>query len=316
MLRFRPRVPVRLCSTVLAATVTAALCTVPAAFGAPAAATAAPARTTSTAPHAAVLAARTASRKSLPASTASTASVSRTAAACADIKALTKSLGRRGMSVAALNLDRAGAPTFTCGATSGMRVGSIIKLLILEELMHKRTSADRWLSSYERGQARLMIEYSDNDAAYRLYKIVGGKPALQAMARRLHLAHTSIDGHHFGLSTTSAADFVKIWHAVLDHPSVVNLRSRKYARDLTSHVVGWQRWGIGAAAQGSGRTYNKNGWLSVDADSGRWLVNSTGMTHVNGKRLLLVVLTQHGASFSGGIKRVEKISRLAARAVR
>ncbi len=220
------------------------------------------------------------------------------------------------MSVAALNMDRDGARTFTCGATSGMRVGSIIKLLILEELMYKRTQDSRWLSTYERGQARLMIEYSDNDAAYRLYKIAGGKPALEAMAGRLDLAHTSIDGHHFGLSTTSAADFVKIWHAVLDHPSVVDLRSRKYARYLTSHVVDWQRWGIGAAAQGSGSTYNKNGWLGVDDDSGRWLVNSTGMIHVDGKRLLLVVLTQHGKSFSGGIERVEKISRLAARAVR
>lgn len=247
--------------------------------------------------------------------TAVSSAASRAATARAQIKKLTKTLGAGGVSVAALSMDEHGAKPFTYGATHGMRVGSIIKLLILEELMYKRTHAGRWLTGHERALAVKMIEVSDNDAAYNLYLIEGGKPALQAMARRLHLHHTTIDGTHFGLSTTSATDFVTIWSAFLRHKSVLNLQSRKYARYLTSHVTGWQRWGIGAAGDAHSTLHNKNGWLSVDADRGRWLVNSTGMVYINHHRYQLVVLTQHGASFNGGITRVEKIAKAAVRAV-
>ena len=240
---------------------------------------------------------------------------SKAATARAQIRSLTRTLGAGGVSVAALAMDKSGATAFTYGAAGGMRVGSIIKLLILEELMYQRTHAGRWLSSYERSLAVKMIEVSDNDAAYTLYRIEGGKPALQAMARRLHLRHTWIDGTHFGLSTTSALDFVTIWSAFLRHRSVLNLQSRKYARYLTAHVTSWQRWGIGATADPHTTMRNKNGWLSVDADRGRWLVNSTGMVYIKHHRYLLVVLTQHAASFSGGITRVRNVAKAAVRAV-
>ena len=67
---------------------------------------------------------------------------------------------------------------------------SIVKLEILEALLHKRNGQ---LSSYEKSQAKTMIENSDNDAAQELWERIGYGPALDAFSKLVGLTDTKSD---------------------------------------------------------------------------------------------------------------------------
>ncbi|MEV0216423.1 hypothetical protein [Micromonospora sp. NPDC050695] len=57
---------------------------------------------------------------------------------------------------------------------------------------------------------------------------------------------------------------------------------------------------------GSRDTYVKNGWDNVDADGGRWLVNSIGRIVKPGHDWLIAVLSDHHVSQKDGVRVVEK----------
>jgi hypothetical protein len=59
----------------------------------------------------------------------------------------------------------------------------------------------------------------------------------------------------------------------------------------------------------------KNGWLNIDDDGGRWVVNSDGIVTVAGHRVLLAVMTRHNAGEQDGISLVETVSREVAAAL-
>jgi hypothetical protein len=84
--------------------------------------------------------------------------------------------------------------------------------------------------------------------------------------------------------------------------------SRAYVLGLMRNVEPDQRWGVGVSADPGTDFANKNGWLSVDNDNGRWLVNSTGVVSIHGQLVLMVVLTQHDSAFQGGIDLVQALA--------
>src|SRR3954471_4952158 len=67
---------------------------------------------------------------------------------------------------------------------------SVVKLEILQALLHKRNGQ---LSSYEKSEAKTMIENSDNDAAEELWERIGYGPALDAFSRLAGLTDTKSD---------------------------------------------------------------------------------------------------------------------------
>src|SRR4051795_9625657 len=148
---------------------------------------------------------------------------------------------------------------------------SIVKLEILEALLHTRNGQ---LSSYEKSEAKKMIENSDNDAAEELWERIGYGRALHAVSKLVALTDTTSDpGGRWGRTTPSARDQIKLIQLLELPNKLLSDSSRSYVRGLMHNVEGDQRWGACAHAPSGAWTMNKNGWSPI-ADDGYWAVNS------------------------------------------
>jgi hypothetical protein len=70
-----------------------------------------------------------------------------------------------------------------------------------------------------------------------------------------------------------------------------------------------QRWGVSAAADGSGWAL-KNGWLPRSA-TGLWDIDSIGRVTVDGRAYLVAALSQGNATKAEGVSLVEAAARAA-----
>jgi hypothetical protein len=235
---------------------------------------------------------------------------------------LSKQLPAGGVSVAVVN-TRTHA-RYAYGSTSGMRTGSVYKLLVLETLLLQRQDEGSQLSEDDLELATPMIENSDNVAAYQLFLRIGGRDGLADGAERLGLTHTVIGHADPAVTTTSAQDYLLLLAALepAGTSSKLSSYSRSAALNLMEHVEGDQRWGVGAVADPGTTFANKNGWLSVDNtngpsenDNGLWLVNSVGVVTVQHQQVLMAVFTQHRDSYEDGVELVETLAKAIVRAV-
>jgi len=235
---------------------------------------------------------------------------------------LSKQLPAGGVSVAVVN-TRTHA-RYAYGSTSGMRTGSVYKLLVLETLLLQRQDEGSQLSGGDLALATPMIENSDNVAAYQLFLRIGGRDGLADGAKRLGLTHTVIGHADPAVTTTSAQDYLLLLAALepAGTSSKLSSYSRSAALNLMEHVESDQRWGVGSVADRGTTFANKNGWLSVDNtngpgenDNGLWLVNSVGVVMVQHQQVLMAVFTQHGDSFEDGVELVESLAKAIVRAV-
>jgi hypothetical protein len=244
-----------------------------------------------------------------------TATPTQSAAATADalVGKLTAELAAGGYSIAATNTVT--GQHYQTGATSGMDEGSIVKIDILETLLLDHQDSDTELSDDEVRLATNMIENSDNSAAESLFWNVGGRDGITAANIRLGLTSTVLGpSDYWGLTTTGAADQLILLRN-LTSTGPLTAASRGFALGLMRDVESDQRWGAGVIADAGTTFANKNGWLGVDDDSGRWLVNSLGVVTVQGQQVLISVLTQHNDNLDDGIALVESLVRAVAPAV-
>jgi hypothetical protein len=206
----------------------------------------------------------------------------------------------------------------TLGASSGMIEASVSKIALLEILLLERQEAGKLLTNNEDSQLTEMIEHSSNAAADEVFELAGGHAKVVAEQKPLGL-NTNLTvygpGNLWGLTTSSAAQQIVVLNNLVDAASPLNVGSREYALELLQHVEADQRWGVPVAADKGSTYYVKDGWLAVDTDHGLWAVNSDGIITVHGQRLLVSVMTQHGASFDGGIVYCEKLVKAAVAAV-
>jgi beta-lactamase family protein len=216
------------------------------------------------------------------------------------------------VSIAALDL--ATGRSFAYGSGTPIHAASVVKLDVLETLLLQAQAAGRRLTPDVALSAEQMMENSDNDAATRLWGVVGGAEGIATANVRLGAHCTHLDDEHWGTSTTCAADQVALLRALV-RPGPLGPAARSYAADLLTHVEDDQRWGVSAAADPGAATGLKNGWLPLDDDGGRWIVNSVGMTTVAREPVLLAVLTEHQPSEEAGIALVEALASPTARAV-
>jgi beta-lactamase class A len=227
------------------------------------------------------------------------------------LTALVGSLGSGGASVAALNLTT--GATFSYGASSGMTMGSIAKVDILEVLLLAHMDAHAPLSANDVSLATTMIENSDNNAADALWAEIGGAPVFTVDNARLGIPNLVLGaGGQWGLGTTGAADQVTLLKNLVTTGGPLDAASQQFALGLMHSIEADQRWGVGTIADAGTTVANKNGWLALDSDNDRWLVNSDGIVTVQGQTVLISVLTQHNASESAGITLVENIAGVVA----
>ncbi len=216
------------------------------------------------------------------------------------------------VSIAALDLATGRSFAYESGAP--VHTASVVKLDVLETLLLQTQDGGRRLTPETARSATQMMENSDNEATTRLWGVVGGAQGVAAANVRLGAHCTHLDDQHWGTSTTCAADQVALLGALV-RPGPLAPAARSYAANLLTHVEDDQRWGISAAADPGAAIGIKNGWLPLDDDDGRWIVNSVGVTMVAHEPVLLAVLTEHQPSEEAGIELVEALARPAARAV-
>jgi hypothetical protein len=218
--------------------------------------------------------------------------------------------GRPADSVSIAAVDTTTGTRVSWGLNSGMTTASVFKLLLLEGYLLQNQDSDQAPGEGESEALTAMIESSDNDAANEVYGALDGRIGVSATLDRLGLSATVLGpDDQWGLSTTSAADQVTLLTDLVSPQSPLSSASRTYALGLMTNVESDQRWGVGAAADPASDPANKNGWLDVDDDGGRWVVNSVGVVQSGGHPVLLAVLTQHDADLADGTALVESLSQ-------
>jgi beta-lactamase class A len=196
------------------------------------------------------------------------------------------------------------------------QTASIVKVDILAALLLREQDARRELNAADRERARSMIVVSDNAAASALYQQVGRVAGLITANRAFGLRETTPDPH-WGQTTTTAADQVRLLAAITATSGPLDLAGRQLLLELMSQVQADQRWGITAAVSPETTdTYVKNGWVQVDSDGGRWQVNSIGRLVEPGHDWLIAVLSDHHATASDGVRMVERVAEYTLRELR
>ncbi len=108
--------------------------------------------------------------------------------------------------------------------------------------------------------ATLMIEESDNAAAYAVQGAVG-MSGIKKVAKLAGMQDFKAGGSWIDCQV-SAADQARFFY---DYLSYVPASRRSFARKLLNGITPMQRWGIPAAAGPDGwKTYFKSGWLELD----------------------------------------------------
>jgi beta-lactamase class A len=187
---------------------------------------------------------------------------------------------------------------------------SVVKATILAALLYWRQQTHTSLTSTEKSEATLMIEYSDNDAATYLWNDVG-HARLNQFIKAATMTETELNsGGYWGLSEITARDELQLVRLLTEHNSVLTNSSRAYELNLMNHVVSYERWGVPAGAPSGLTVYVKNGWLN---DPVLWVINSIGAIEGHGRDYKMAILTYDNPNEQYGINTVQAIAEAANR---
>lgn len=215
--------------------------------------------------------------------------------------------GRAKVSVAVLDVDSGDSAVY---GESAFDTASIVKVDILAALLLRHQKAGTSLSAQEKAYATSMIENSDNASASALWDAIGKAAGLDAANETFGLTGTEGgDGALWGLTQTTAADQLTLLQQVFGSDSALSRASRSYLQGLMGQIEADQRWGVSAAADGSGYAL-KNGWLPRST-TGLWDVNSIGRVTVDGRAYLVAVLSNGNSTQAKGISLVEAAAKAA-----
>jgi hypothetical protein len=233
-------------------------------------------------------------------------SVDRDALLAKAMKSVTVAEGAK-TSVAVLDVDSGESAVY---GDASFDTASIVKVDILAALLLQAQKADRHLTAQERTYATAMIENSDNASASALWAAIGRADGLDAANKRLGLTDTAGgDGELWGLTRTTASDQLTLLRQVFGDDSELGETSRSYLQGLMGKIAADQRWGVSAAADGSGSSL-KNGWLARST-TGLWDINSIGRVSVDGHDYLVAALSSGNSTQAKGISLVEAVSKAA-----
>jgi beta-lactamase class A len=215
--------------------------------------------------------------------------------------------GEQKVSAAVLDLETGDSAVHGDGAFD---TASIVKVDILAALLLRHQEAGTRLSEREKAYATTMIENSDNASASALWDAIGRAAGLDAANETFGLTGTEGgDGALWGLTRTTAADQLTLLRQVFGDDSKLSEASRSYLRTLMGRIAADQRWGVSAAADGSGWAL-KNGWLPRST-TGLWDVNSIGRVTAAGHPYLVAVLSNGNTTQAQGISLVEAAAKAA-----
>jgi len=128
----------------------------------------------------------------------------------------------------------------------------------------------------------LMITQSDNNAADRLFDLIGGNDTVISICERYGLTSTTTGGA-WGTILTNSVDQANLLNQTIGtQTSALPEAQRVILRDLLTKVNPAQAWGAGNVTIPNWTIAVKNGWyLSVPGDrppEGLWRINTLGYT--------------------------------------
>lgn len=208
------------------------------------------------------------------------------------------------VSVAVLDCDSGASAVY--GNSASYDTASIVKVDILAALLLLAQDEGRELSGEEHAHAVAMIEHSDNTAATKLLRTIGGAEGLDAANGRLGLTATTA-AHAWGLTQTTAGDQLRLLRAVFGTDSELSQGSRTCLRELMERVEAGQQWGVSAAGGGGAL---KNGWMPRTT-TGLWDINSIGRVRAGGRTCLVAVLSRGHTTREAGVAVVESVAKAA-----
>ncbi len=168
------------------------------------------------------------------------------------------------------------------------RSASVVKAMLLAAYLSEPWARKRALRRDELQLLGPMILWSDNDAASRVFAIVG-TGGLQLVAYRSNMRHfTPVEGS-WSASGITAADQTRFF---LRLRGLFPPRHRRYAMHLLQSIVPGQRWGIARVRPPGWRLYFKGGWT----DDPRWIDHQAALLARGNRAVSIAVLTQGSGS--------------------
>ncbi len=216
--------------------------------------------------------------------------------------------------------DLSAGQQWTLGQQAPQAEASVVKLEILEAVLHQRTAQRVVLSLTEQELTPPMIEQSDNQAATTLWGDVGGAAGMRAFDHQVGLAHTSPSNclqcpgsswPGWGLTATTPQDQIALLRQLVQPSSVLDRNDQKYALHLLENVTPSQRWGVSAGVPAGVTVALKNGWLPLGAGNSDWQVNSVGWVSGDGRNYLMAVLSTDNPSEQYGIDTLNHLGAMA-----
>jgi hypothetical protein len=203
---------------------------------------------------------------------------------------------------------RAGVKSFAVVTSEGRMYGShvhrrfvsasVVKAMLLVAYLRKLHHAHRDLDSYSRSLLDPMIHVSDNNAATKVWSMVGD-PRLRKLARRAGMKDFSIQGI-WANAMISAGDQARFFYEM---KRLLPREFRRYANHLLSHITGSQSWGIPAVARPRGwRVFFKGGWRGTSRGQ---LVHQAARLRRSHQRIGIAVLTDGNPTMGYGIQTIE-----------
>lgn len=195
--------------------------------------------------------------------------------------------------------ERAGEVAFAVidqrGRFRGYRVrdtapmASTFKVMLMASLLRKRD--EHPLRRSDRRLLAPMIRWSDNYSAELVRDMVGAR-RIKRLARAARMRDFEYNAY-WGLSRSSPRDQARFMYHLQRY---IPGRHRAYARYLLSHVVRWQRWGIGRVVPEGWKLFLKGGW-----GSGTGLVDhQVALLKHRRKRVALAIFTENQPGHSYG----------------
>lgn len=214
--------------------------------------------------------------------------------------------------IAVYNHKTGQTTTYSNHKSATYYTASIIKVAVLANLLNDHADNNTQLSANEQTLAHDMIAYSDNDATTTLLNTYqDGYTAPNRLFKQLGMTHTKMSSAAWGLSTTTAADQLKLLNALAyGTKSPLDQTDRNYVLQLMANVAPDQVWGISGGLADNAQVELKNGWLELDDG---WVVNTIGHVKTKTSNYTMAVLTNGNDTQDQGIDLIESLSAVTAK---
>jgi hypothetical protein len=203
------------------------------------------------------------------------------------------------------------------GSQAPQFTASMSKLDIAETLVHQQKPGAPIVPAGLKSTVASMLEWSDNDAAVKLWKAVGNGPAISAFNQAIGMDATEVPyWEAFGRVKTTPHDQLILLSQLLpdSDTSLLSSAQRSYLLTLLNHVVSDQRWGVSGGMPPGATADLKNGWVPLDGMGGPdWQVNSAGWVHGGGVTFLLSVMTTGNPNKEYGVETIDGVAKIVER---